>query len=66
VGALLLRLRYASPGAIAFSAVMALVAAVVLARVDPRASLLIGMLFGLGVGLGAFAFAVWSMAIRRA
>jgi hypothetical protein len=59
-------LRYASLGAIAFSAVMALVAAVVLARMDPRAALLTGMLFGLGVGLGAFAFAVWLTPLRRA
>ncbi len=66
MGALLLKLRYASPGAIAFSAVMALVAAVVLARMDPRAAFLIGMLFGLGVGLGAFAFAVWLTRVRRA
>jgi hypothetical protein len=65
MGPLLLRLRYASPGAIAFSAAMALVAAVVLARLEPGASFPIGMLFGLGVGLGAFAFAVWSTRVRR-
>jgi len=65
MGPLLLKLRYASPGAIAFSAAMALVAAVVLARLEPVASFPIGMLFGLGVGLGAFAFAVWSTRVRR-
>jgi hypothetical protein len=65
MGALLLKLRNASPGAIAFSAAMALIAAVVLARIDPRASFLIGMLFGLAVGLGAFALVVWSTRLRR-
>jgi hypothetical protein len=44
---------------------MALIAAVVLARIDPRASFLIGMLFGLAVGLGAFALVVWSTRLRR-
>jgi hypothetical protein len=65
MGPLLLKLRNASPGAIAFSASMALVAAVVFARVDPRASFLIGMLFGLAVGLGAFALVVWSTRLQR-
>jgi xanthine/uracil permease len=58
MSALWTRLRFASPGAIGLSAVMALVAAVVLARTDPPASFLIGVLFGLAVGLAAFAFAV--------
>jgi hypothetical protein len=65
MGALLLKLRNASPGAIAFSSTLALVAAVVLARIDPRASFLIGMLFGLAVGLGAFALVVLSMRMQQ-
>ena len=35
------------------------------ARIDPRASFLIGMLFGLAVGLGAFALVVLSMRMQR-
>ncbi|MBD5632947.1 MAG: hypothetical protein IAI49_00590 [Candidatus Eremiobacteraeota bacterium] len=56
---LFVRLRFASPAALGFSAAMALVAAVVMARIDPRASFLTGILFGLAVGLGVFALAVW-------
>ncbi len=53
------RLRFASPSAIAIGAVMCLVAAVVLDRIDPRASFLTGLLFGMAVGLGVFAFGIW-------
>jgi len=42
---------------------MALVAAVVLDRLDPRASFLTGLLFGLAVGLGVLALGIWQ---RRA
>jgi hypothetical protein len=59
MGSLWVRLRFASPGALGFSAAMAMVAAVALARIDPRAGFLTGILFGLAVGLGLFAFAVW-------
>jgi hypothetical protein len=58
MGSFFVRLRFASPGALGFSAAMAMVAAVALARVDPRASFLTGILFGLAVGLGMFALAV--------
>jgi hypothetical protein len=53
------RLRFASPGTLAIGAVMCLVAAVVLDRIDPRASFLTGLLFGLAVGLGVFALGTW-------
>jgi hypothetical protein len=59
VGELWARLRFASPGALGLSAAMALAASVVLARVDPRAGFLTGILFGLATGLAVFAFGVW-------
>ena len=64
MGVVFARLRHASPGALAFSAGMALVAAVGLDRADPRASFLVGVLFGLGIGLGATALAVWQQRAR--
>jgi hypothetical protein len=53
------RLRFASPGTLAIGTAMCLVAAVVLDRIDPRASFLTGLLFGMAVGLGIFAFGIW-------
>ncbi len=63
LGSVVARCRNASPGQIGVSAGMALVAAVVLDRLDPRASFLTGLLFGLAVGLGVLSLGIWQ---RRA
>ncbi|GAC1314005.1 MAG: hypothetical protein NVS2B3_17590 [Vulcanimicrobiaceae bacterium] len=61
------RIRFASARDLAFGALVALVAAIVLDKTTPRGpgDFFVATLFGFAIGLGIMAFGVWQRARTR-